>query len=56
MSLWIPQNDLLADSRVKMFISLGGFNSVMESVYHSKHLIIFPLGYDQPAVHSACPP
>jgi len=46
---WIPQNDLLADSRVKLFISHGGFNSVIESVYHSKPLLIFPIALDQPA-------
>ena len=46
---WIPQNDLLADSRVKLFISHGGFNSVMESVYHAKPLLILPIGADQPA-------
>ena len=45
---WIPQNDLLADSRVKLFISHGGLNSLIESIYHSKPLIIFPLGLDQP--------
>ena len=49
MLSWIPQNDLLADSRVKLFISHGGFNSIIESVYHSKPLIIFPLAFDQPA-------
>jgi len=53
MSPWIPQNDLLADSKVKMFISHGGFNSVIESVYHSKPLVIFPLGDDQPANSAA---
>jgi len=46
---WIPQNDLLADSRVKLFISHGGFNSIIESVYHSKPLLIFPIAFDQPA-------
>jgi len=46
---WIPQNDLLADTRVKLFISHAGFNSIMESVYHSKPLVLFPIGVDQPA-------
>ena len=48
-SKWIPQNDLLADSRVKLFISHGGYSSIIESVYHAKPLIIFPIGLDQPA-------
>ena len=46
---WIPQNDLLADSRVQLFISHGGFNSIIESVYHMKPLIIFPVNADQPS-------
>ena len=46
---WIPQNDLLADSRVKLFISHGGHNSLMESIYHAKPLVVFPIALDQPA-------
>jgi len=46
---WIPQYDLLADSRIKAFISHAGFNSIIESVYHSKPLVLFPIGLDQPA-------
>jgi hypothetical protein len=46
---WIPQNDLLADPRVRLFISHGGLNSLIESVYHAKPLIIFPFASDQPA-------
>ena len=46
---WIPQNDLLADPRVKIFISHGGLNSIIESVYHAKPLIIFPIHADQPS-------
>ena len=46
---WIPQNDLLADPRVHMFISHGGLNSVIESVYHAKPLIIYPIYGDQPS-------
>jgi len=45
---WIPQNDLLADPRVEVFISHGGFCSIIESVYHAKPLIIFPIYLDQP--------
>jgi len=44
---WVPQNDLLADPRVQMFISHGGFNSIIESAYHAKPLIIFPIHGDQ---------
>ena len=45
---WMPQNDMLADPIVQMFISHGGFNSIVESVYHAKPLIIFPIFGDQP--------
>ena len=44
---WVPQNDLLADSRVQIFISNGGFNSIIESAYHAKPMIIFPIMFDQ---------
>jgi len=44
---WIPQNDLLADPRVHIFISHGGFNSIIESVYHAKPLIVLPIIGDQ---------
>ena len=48
-SPWIPQKDLLADPRVKLLISHGGHNSIVESVYHGKPLILFPIGLDQPS-------
>jgi hypothetical protein len=45
---WIPQNDLLADPRVHVFVTHGGLNSLIEAVYHAKPLIIFPIAADQP--------
>jgi len=45
---WVPQNDFLADPRVRILISHGGINSIIESVYHAKPLIIFPFVNDQP--------
>ena len=45
---WIPQNDLLADPRVQIFISHGGLIGIIESAYHAKPLIIFPVHGDQP--------
>lgn len=44
---WVPQNDLLADDRIKAFITHGGFNSMMESIYHAKPVIVFPIAIDQ---------
>ncbi|ESN97950.1 hypothetical protein HELRODRAFT_125432, partial [Helobdella robusta] len=49
---WIPQNDLLADSRIKLFVTHGGFNSMMESVYHAKPVIVFPFVHDQTGLAS----
>ena len=45
---WIPQNDLLAHEKVRLFITHGGFNSMVETVYHAKPIIIFPSIADQP--------
>jgi len=45
---WIPQNDLLADRRVRLFITHGGLNSLVEAVYHAKPIIVFPIAVDQP--------
>ena len=45
---WIPQNDLLANDRVQLFITHGGFNSLIEAVYHAKPVIMFPIALDQP--------
>ena len=44
---WIPQNDLLAHERVHLFITHGGFNSMVETVYHSKPVLIMPIAFDQ---------
>ena len=45
---WIPQNDVLAHRNVKLFITHGGWNSLLESVYHAKPVIVFPIFGDQP--------
>ena len=45
---WIPQNDVLADPRVQIFITHGGISSIIQSVYHGKPLIVFPIVFDQP--------
>lgn len=44
---WIPQNDLLAAEKVRLFISHAGFNSLAESLYHAKPIIVFPIALDQ---------
>ena len=45
---WVPQNDLLADEKLKVFITHGGGNSYTEAAFHGTHMIAFPLYSDQP--------
>ena len=45
---WIPLNELLADPRVQILITHAGQITVIQSVYHAKPFIAFPLFGDQP--------
>lgn len=47
ISPWFPQPDILAHSRVKLFISHGGLLSTLESIYHGKPMLGLPVFYDQ---------
>ncbi len=44
---WMPQNDLLAHPNLKLFITHGGLNSIIEAVYNKVPVIAFPFGFDQ---------
>ncbi|EDO44826.1 predicted protein [Nematostella vectensis] len=44
---WMPQNDILANSNVKLFITHGGANSVYEGCGHGVPLLVTPLFSDQ---------
>lgn len=45
---FVPQKELLNDDRIFAFISHGGGNSIVESLYYGKVLIGFPQSADQP--------
>ena len=44
---WVDQNNLLGDSRIYLFVTHGGFNSICESVYHGKPMVVLGVGLDQ---------
>jgi len=44
---WVNQNDLLGDERIHGFITHGGTNSVSESLYHNKPMVVLGVTLDQ---------
>ena len=46
---WVPQNDVLAHPYVKLFLTHGGFNSIIESIHNAKVMLVMPLAGDQPS-------
>ena len=44
---WVPQNDLLAHNRTRVFISHCGNNGQFEAVYHAVPMVCFPIFSDQ---------
>uniref|UniRef100_A0A8R1HXJ2 UDP-glucuronosyltransferase n=1 Tax=Caenorhabditis japonica TaxID=281687 RepID=A0A8R1HXJ2_CAEJA len=45
---WVPQPALLADKRLKVFVTHGGLGSIMELAYAGKPAIVVPIFGDQP--------
>ena len=45
---WLPQNELLAHPKTKLFITHCGNNGQFEALYHAVPMIGFPLNGDQP--------
>jgi glucuronosyltransferase len=46
---WLPQADILAHPKLKLFITHGGLMSVQEAIDREVPMIIFPITYDQPS-------
>ena len=46
ISRWLDQNSLLGDKRINLFVTHGGYNSVQESVYQEKPMIVLGIGLD----------
>ncbi|TMS32359.1 hypothetical protein L596_000210 [Steinernema carpocapsae] len=45
---WVPQVDVLANSKTKAFLTHCGLNSVTESVFFGKPILALPIFADQP--------
>lgn len=44
---WFPQKAILKHPNVRCFITHGGLNSIQESIYFSKPIIVIPFYFDQ---------
>jgi glucuronosyltransferase len=47
ISKWVPQDDVLAHNKLRLFISHCGLGSVAEAMYHGVPIVAMPIGIDQ---------
>ncbi|KAH8334173.1 hypothetical protein KR059_007142 [Drosophila kikkawai] len=47
-SKWLPQDDILAHPKIKLFINHAGKGGITEAQYHGKPMLSLPLFGDQP--------
>ena len=47
ISKWLPQNELLAHPKTRLFITHGGTNGQMEALYHGVPMVVSPIYVDQ---------
>ncbi|XP_037732131.1 UDP-glucosyltransferase 2-like [Drosophila subpulchrella] len=47
-SKWLPQDDILAHPKIKLFINHAGKGGITESQYHGKPMLSLPVFGDQP--------
>jgi glucuronosyltransferase len=47
ISKWVPQDDVLAHNKLRLFISHCGLGSVAEAMYHGVPIVALPIGIDQ---------
>jgi len=48
-SKWLPQDDILAHPKIKLFINHAGKGGITEAQYHGKPMLSLPVFADQPA-------